>query len=118
MVWYGLEWFGTVWNGLEWFVMVWFGLVWFGLVWFGMVRFGLVCFGLVWFGMVWCIFKAVECLSLLYQVWQRVPRITLFLREGFNKKNIKSYGIFHNGGGGLPYFHNFFFEKNIFFNDK
>ena len=36
-------------------------------------------------------------------------------REGFNKKNIKSYGIFHTEGGGLPDFHNFFGENNCFF---
>ena len=41
------------------------------------------------------------------------------LREGFNKKNIKSYGIFHTGGrGGLPDFHNFFGEKKCFFHKK
>ena len=44
----------------------------------------------------------------------------IVLREGFNKnKNIKSYGIFHTGGGrGLPDFHNFFREKNLFFSNK
>ena len=31
------------------------------------------------------------------------------------KKNIKSYGIFHTGGGGLHNFHNFFRKKRMFF---
>ena len=30
------------------------------------------------------------------------PNLKVFFREGFNKKNIKSYGIFHNGGGVYP----------------
>ena len=41
------------------------------------------------------------------------------LREGFNKKNIKNYGIFYTGGGGGPVdFHNFFRKKNCFFHKK
>ena len=31
------------------------------------------------------------------------------------KKDIKSYGIFHTGWGGLPNFHNFFRRKKMFF---
>ena len=41
-------------------------------------------------------------------------------REGFNKKNIKSYGIFHTGGLGLGLadFHTFFRKKKCFFHKK
>ena len=43
----------------------------------------------------------------------------VYIRKGFNKKNIKSYRIFRIGGiffgGGLPDFHNFFQKKKIVF---
>ena len=41
------------------------------------------------------------------------------LREGFNEKNIKSYGIFHTGGWGVyPISITFFGEKKCFFHKK
>ena len=36
-----------------------------------------------------------------------------FIREGFNKKSLKSYGIFPKGEGGLSDFHNFKKRKRI-----
>ena len=44
----------------------------------------------------------------------------LIVREGFNKKNIKSYGIFHTGGGGevYPISITFFGKKKCFFHKK
>ena len=38
------------------------------------------------------------------------------LREGFNKKNIKSYGIFHTGGP--PISITFFGKKSVFFHEN
>ena len=42
------------------------------------------------------------------------------IREGFNKKNIKSYGIFHTGGGRgvYPISITFLGEKECFFHKK
>ena len=43
--------------------------------------------------------------------------IVVICKERFQlKKNIEKYGIFHTGG--LPDFHNFFREKNVFFQEN